>query len=319
MNVLDLFSGIGGFSLGLHRAGGFRTVAFCEQAPYPVRVLRRHWPDVPIYPDVRSLSAAALALDGVPRPDVVCGGFPCQDISLAGRGAGLAGERSGLWFEFQRIIAETQPRWVVIENVAALRSRGLDSVLGGLASIGYDAEWHCIPASALGAPHRRDRVWIVANPHGGASVGFTRRFPAAQGPTQPEPDFIGPGFADAGTAALANPSGPGLPGAERAGWSESVIMPADIWRTASERRWRRVESGMGGTADGVPAGLDRYPVAREPWEGGTLRTVGPGLPDRPARLRALGNSIVPQMAELIGRAIRRRSAYAPAYEVPETP
>lgn len=162
MNVLDLFSGIGGFSLGLERAG-MRTVAFCEIEPYCRRVLAKHWPNVPCYDDVRTLTAARLAADGI-SVDVICGGFPCQDISLAGRGAGLAGERSGLWFEYLRIIGEVRPRFVIVENVKALLTRGIEAVLGGLATIGFDAEWDCIPASHLGAPHNRDRIWIVAYP-----------------------------------------------------------------------------------------------------------------------------------------------------------
>ena len=97
--------------------------------------------------------------------DVICGGFPCQDISLAGKGAGLAGKRSGLWSEFKRLIEEIKPKYAIIENVSALRSRGLDQVLREISEIGYDAEWHCITASSIGAPHRRDRIWIVAYPH----------------------------------------------------------------------------------------------------------------------------------------------------------
>jgi DNA (cytosine-5)-methyltransferase 1 len=156
MNVLDLFSGIGGFSLGLERAG-MRTVAFCEIDPYCRAVLRKHWPDVPIFEDVCKLTAADVS--GI---DVICGGFPCQDISVAGKGAGLAGERSGLWREFARLIGEIRPRYAIVENVAALLGRGLDVVLGDLAALGFDAEWHCIPASAVGLSHERDRVWIVA-------------------------------------------------------------------------------------------------------------------------------------------------------------
>ena len=165
MNVLDLFSGVGAFSLGLERAG-MRTVAFCETLPYPRAVLRKHWPHVPCYKDIRSLTADRLRADGI-SVDVICGGFPCQDISSAGLGAGLAGERSGLWFEYLRLIGELRPDFVIVENVAALLKRGLDAVLGGLASIGYDAEWDCVPASYLGAPHNRDRIWIVAYPERG--------------------------------------------------------------------------------------------------------------------------------------------------------
>ena len=161
MRVLDLFSGIGAFSLGLERAG-MTTAAFCEIDPYCRRVLAKHWPEVPCYDDVRSLTAERLRADGI-SVDVICGGFPCQDISVAGRGAGISGERSGLWREFARIIGEVGPRYVLVENVAALLSRGLGDVLGDLAAFGYDAEWHCIPAAAVGAPHRRDRIWIMAD------------------------------------------------------------------------------------------------------------------------------------------------------------
>jgi len=163
LRVLDLFSGIGGFSLGLERTGGFETVAFCEIEPYCRAVLAKHWPAVLCYDDVRTLTADSLATDGI-AVDVICGGFPCQDISFAGKGAGLSGERSGLWREYVRIIGELRPRFVIVENVAALLDRGLGDVLGDLASLGYDAEWHCIPACSVGAHHIRDRVWVVAYP-----------------------------------------------------------------------------------------------------------------------------------------------------------
>lgn len=158
VNVGSLFSGIGGFDLGFERAG-MRTEWFVECDPYCQAVLRKHWPTVPCYEDVRSVAASAV------RPvDLLCGGFPCQDLSAAGRGAGLDGARSGLWSEFARLIGELRPRYVVVENVPLLRSRGLGRVLGEMAALGYDAEWDCVPACAVGAPHRRDRVWIVAYP-----------------------------------------------------------------------------------------------------------------------------------------------------------
>jgi len=163
LKVLDLFSGVGGFSLGLEATGGFVTAAFCEIETFPRRVLAKHWPGVPCYNDVRELSAARLSADGI-AVDVICGGFPCQDISLAGKGEGLDGKRSGLWSEIFRLVGEIMPRFVVVENVAALLGRGLDRVLRDLASVGYDAEWHCIPASYVGLRHIRDRVWIVAYP-----------------------------------------------------------------------------------------------------------------------------------------------------------
>ena len=158
---MDLFSGIGGFSLGLESAG-FETVAFCEIEAFPCKVLAKHWPDVPIYNDVTELTGDRLKADGI-AIDVITAGFPCQDISHAGKGAGIKdGTRSGLWSEVARLTSELRPQYVILENVAAILGRGADIVLGDLAEIGYDAEWHCIPASAVGAPHRRDRWWCVA-------------------------------------------------------------------------------------------------------------------------------------------------------------
>lgn len=157
LNVLDLFSGVGGFSLGLERTRGFRTTQFVEQDEACRRVLHKHWPSVPIHDDVTTFKPSRGF-------DVVCGGFPCQDLSLAGKGAGLQGERSGLWFQYLRIIEEARPEWIIIENVAALRQRGLNQILSGLAEVGYHARWDCIPATSVGGDHQRDRVWIVANP-----------------------------------------------------------------------------------------------------------------------------------------------------------
>ena len=171
MRHLDLFSGIGGFALAA-RWMGWETVAFCEIESYPQAVLRKHWPDVPIFPDVRNLDATQLA--GLGRIDIITGGFPCIDISSAGKKIGIKGEHSGLWTEFARIIGEVRPAYVVVENVPDLRARGLGDVLGDLASLGHDAEWHCIPATYIGAPFSgqgRDRIWIVACPNIGGCIG----------------------------------------------------------------------------------------------------------------------------------------------------
>jgi len=161
--VLDLFSGIGGFSLGLQNTGGFETVAFCEIEPYCHRVLNKHWKDVPIYNDIKELTYDTLHADGI-EPDVITGGFPCQDISVAGKQKGIIGERSSLWSEYARLIEDVRPKWAIIENVPTLRSKGLTLVLQNLSEIGYHAEWHCIPCSAIGGLHRRDRIWIIAYP-----------------------------------------------------------------------------------------------------------------------------------------------------------
>lgn len=169
MRALDLFSGIGGFSVGLERAG-FETAAFCEIEPFPRGVLAKHWPWVRCYDDVRLLSADQLARDGIGRIDAICGGFPCQDASVANTSgksrAGIDGERTGLWVHIQRLAAELRPEVVLLENVPGLLSSGFGRVLGDLAEIGYDAEWRVIPAFSAGLPHRRERLWVVAYPSG---------------------------------------------------------------------------------------------------------------------------------------------------------
>jgi len=231
LRVLDLFSGIGGFSLGLERTGGFETVAFCEIDPFCRRVLAKHWPDVRQFNDVTKLRG-----EDVGSVDVICGGFPCQDISWAGQGAGLHGERSGLWHEFARLIGEIRPSFVIVENSAALLHRGMGDVLGSLAAIGYDAEWHCISASDLGAPHSRERLWLVAYPEG-----------------------------------------------QRPG----------------QLRW------LGRAAESEGIRDIHWPEHEPPNE-----RVVVGLPDQVDRVTALGNALLPQIPELIGRAILEARAAA---------
>jgi DNA (cytosine-5)-methyltransferase 1 len=267
LRILDLFSGIGGFSLGMERTGGFKTIAFCESDPYATRVLAKHWPDVPVYPDIRQFTARDLERDGIGHPDVITGGFPCQDISAAGRGAGLSGSRSGLWYEMFRIIEEVHPEWVVVENAPVLRSRGLDVLLGQFASIGYDAEWHCIPAAAVGAWHKRDRIWIVGHPQSdGRRERRARR-------------------SDSTTA--------------REQIAERPLSPADPYGPRLEIKF-----------DGH-AGQQQAIVGTHGWsvEPDVVRVVH-GLPQRVDRIACLGNSIVPQIATLIGHAILAAEASA---------
>jgi DNA (cytosine-5)-methyltransferase 1 len=254
MQVLDLFSGIGGFSLGLERAG-MSTVAFCEVDKKAQLVLKKHWPSIPIFDDVKTLNKEKLNERSI-TVDVICGGFPCQDLSVAGTGKGLEGSRSGLWFEYGRIISELRPRYVIVENVSALLNRGLDQVLGQLAQIGYDAEWHCIPASAVGAPHRRDRIWIVAYP---TSVRFK-----------------------------------GL----HYGYSETENVNSSSTHTNFQRleRQRTISSRIGS---------ELCDTRNNSWweVEPDVGRVAHGVSNRVDRLKQLGNSIVPQIAEIIGRAI----------------
>jgi len=275
VNVLDLFSGIGGFSLGLERAG-MRTVAFCEIDPCCRAVLKKHWPDVPRYEDVRTLTKQRLDADGI-SVDLIAGGFPCQDISVAGAGAGINGERSGLWSEYARIIGEVRPRYVIVENVAALLGRGLDRVLGDLAALRFDAEWHCIPASAIGAPHRRDRVWIIAHPTklficGGRSERKPRQ---AQVPRSRD-GCCASHAADSWGERIQRLITQTLCGEHAFSWCEDI---------------GGIEE-LRGRSD-LPEPL----VCRN----------NDGLPER---LHALGNAVVPQIPEIIGKAIMQAEGLA---------
>jgi DNA (cytosine-5)-methyltransferase 1 len=215
---------------------------------------------------------ARIDWGGVERPDLICGGFPCQDISFAGRGAGLAGARSGLWHEFARAVREVRPRLVLVENVAALLVRGLDAVLGTLASLGYDAEWHCIPAAAVGAPHIRDRIFILAYSQRGGCLGAIEHLgehPAARRRRPPAHDGL-PGETGGQSAVLADPVDHGSQGLILAGPEASATL-------RGRAGWWEIEPDVGRVADGIPARLDR--------------------------LRCLGNAVVPQVAEWIGRLI----------------
>lgn len=167
MRIGSLFSGIGGIELGFEQAGDFETIWCIERELYAQAILRKHFPTAEIYDDVTTINFKEL-----PRVDILTGGFPCQDISNAGKRIGITGSRSSLWKYYLKAISEIRPRIALIENVSALLNRGLDVVLCDLAQIGYAAEWHCISASSIGAPHRRDRVFIIAYPY---SDGFSTK------------------------------------------------------------------------------------------------------------------------------------------------
>jgi len=304
LRILDLFSGIGGFSLGLERTGGFETVAFCEIEPFPRKVLAKHWPGVPCYEDVRTLTGERLAADGI-AVDVITGGFPCQDISIAGKKAGIGeGTRSGLWSEIVRLIGDLQPRYVIVENVANLLSgpsekRGgwFGRILGDLAECGYNAEWENIPAAALGAPHRRERVWLVAYPNKKFKprVGCIQVARCGGGNAGPSneaiPEERGNLRKVAPTLANANSAGP--QGRTQAGNSSSI-------GTGGIQIFERCAN--------LPRGVWRT----EPRVG----RVANGIPDRAHRLKGLGNAVVPQIPELIGRAILSSIARADEHAEP---
>lgn len=315
VRVGSLFSGIGGLDLGLERAG-MRVVWQSEIDPFCCDVLTRHWPDVPNLGDCRETDWSE-----VERPDLVCGGFPCQPVSKAGRRRGTQDER-WLWPEVDRAVRALRPRYVLLENVPGLLAHGMGDVLGDLAACGYDAEWDCIPAAAVGAPHLRDRVWVVAyrqedtprsyphifRPHrtptheDGQGVGFQpgdeqerepRSVGAAQAGTELDGDVADPGGGRGprdglraggdeprvGGAEMADPNGPSRGAA--GGPGQEVHGPSPLERPG------RCGSGFG----------DHW--AAEPDVG----RVAYGVPDRVDRLRALGNAVVPQVAEWIGQRL----------------
>lgn len=281
MRVLDLFSGIGGFSVGLEMAG-METVAFCEPNEYCQKVLRKNWPEVPIYDDVRELTADRLIRDGI-SADIITGGFPCQDISVAGKQAGIEGERSGLWSECARLLSELRPRYAIFENVTNLLTGDggawFQQVLWDISQVGYDAEWHCIPASAIGAPHRRDRVFIVAYPNG--DDGWRGNSSEShRGDSRLELGRCGKGqsFAGANTD-VAHPD------CERGRGRDSERQDAKNARKSpiiTRKHARRM-----GAWDAEP----------------DVGRVANGVPARAHRLKGLGNAIVPQIAQIIGESI----------------
>jgi len=165
MNYIDLFHGIGGFALGAYWAGMKFENHFCSDIePYAQKLYKLRFPESIQLGDITKIDTEALKQYGTEW--IITGGFPCQDISIAGKGAGITGARSDLWFEYWRIIRDLRPQFCIMENVGMLIHRGLREVMGSLADIGYNAEWEIIQASDLGAPHQRERVWIMAYPRG---------------------------------------------------------------------------------------------------------------------------------------------------------
>jgi DNA (cytosine-5)-methyltransferase 1 len=286
VTIGSLFSGIGGLEMGLEMCGLGPVAWQCDSDPYARAVLAKHWPTVKRYDDVRAINGTAA------RVDVVCGGFPCQDISNAGKRAGITGERSPLWFEFARVIRVLRPRVVFVENVAALANRGLDAVLGSLAAMGFNAEWGVFSAAEAGAPHRRERLFVLA---------YADRAGLALGAQQPAREEQSP--SERGGSAVAN--------ALRKGELQPQGGVADV------RRW----AGNGGQpladSKGVRRKLGGRVEQREGSEGAgnvhhwaiepDVGRVAHGVSARAHRLRLLGNAVVPEQAALAFRALISRA------------
>lgn len=290
LSVGSLFSGIGGMDLGLERAG-MRVIWQSEIDPYASRVLAKHWPDIPNLGDIRNIDWST-----VERPDLICGGYPCQPFSLAGGRAGTDDPRH-LWPYFADALRHLRPRWALLENVPGHLTLGFDEVLADLASLGFDAEWELLPAAAFGAPHLRYRLFVVAYANGQGEhdgpidaevAGAPQPFPDANCKelrNQPVVELRSGGASvvgdDGPQGFVADTHRPGLPVFEGGGSfaeCQGVGTPGDTG-------WWSSEPDVGRVANGFPPGLDRV-----------------------ARLRSLGNAVVPQVAEYVGRCIVNANA-----------
>ena len=294
MRVLSLFSGIGGIDLGLTRAG-MTIVGQVEIDDYCRQVLAKHWPNVKRLGDIKQVRG-----DEFGPVDLLAGGPPCQPFSVAGKRGGTADDRH-LWPEMLRLVCACRPAWVLVENVAGLVGMVLDVILADLEAEGYRGQAFVVPACAVGAPHRRDRVWIVAHSDG-------QRQLQPQGAVCLERRWT----SDSGEDA-AHTAGEGLPESRPTGFASVESQRATRPFFGPQRRGgRATQSCLGRVLDGLPAGLHgHWPAApgqpQHDWEPPRLAR---GIPNRTARLKALGNAVVPQVVEMIGRAILQADSMA---------
>jgi DNA (cytosine-5)-methyltransferase 1 len=270
----SLFAGIGGIDLGFERCG-MECRWQVEIDPYATKVLEKHWPSVNRWGDVKTFPPDDNEKWKV---DVIAGGFPCQDISVAGKGEGLSGKRSGLFFEIIRVARQLKPRAIVLENVPALLVRGMGSVLGELAEIGFDAEWHCIPAAGVGAPHRRDRVFIIAYTKHDGSHGNGKDEQKCEREEMGRSQFAG---GDGGDWNVADSDNKQRKGSEQKTLLRQPTLQRKFRRSCKDiRKQWSVEPNVGRVAHGVPNRVDR--------------------------LKGLGNAVVPQVAEVVGKMLLER-------------
>jgi DNA (cytosine-5)-methyltransferase 1 len=298
LSILDLFSGIGGFSYAAEQlVGGFHTVAFCDTDKACHKVLAKHWPSTPIFPDIRELTAAdiqPLCPNGL---SLITAGFPCQDLSVAGKQAGYDGERSVLFYEIIRLARELRPDFLLLENVRNLLSHQngetFQETLFQIAKAGYDAEWAVIPASDVGACHKRERIWIVAYAdHGdGESRSLSRSVIYEQANSQGSNGHLGSTNQVAGNGTTAYADNSRLEGWEPA----SVSQYPPQWAF--------------GTGNSSCARLSPE------WTSYVSRPVlcrgDDGLSNRVDRLKQLGNSIVPQVAAIPLQRIKHLAQFVP--------
>jgi len=313
LKMLDLFSGIGGFSLAADWTGGIETVAFCEIEPYCQKVLKKHWSDVPIYPDIKELKGERLG-----SVDIVCGGFPCQPFSVAGKRRAQDDDRH-LWPEMFRIIQECKPAWVIGENVPGLIELALEDCFIDLEGAGYEVQPLIIPACGVNAPHRRDRVWILAHSRNNKRWNGERRSIGRNGNWSMEKtersteaiEITRPGEA---SRFVADTNGKGLQGNEKSGsdgeeWSESHdeqfvrcnrvsaedVADTQYIRSVQSKPTARHRPELSKDRSLTQSKYNEFGCAAN-WDiEPDVGRVAYGIPNRTHRLRALGNSIVPQV------------------------
>ena len=298
--VGSLFAGIGGFDLGFERAG-FETAWQVEINEWCRKVLTKNFPKAERYADIRE-----VGINNLKRVDVIVGGFPCQDISVAGLNAGIDGERSGLWSEYARIIGELRPSFTLVENVAALLGRGIDRVAGDLAALGYDAEWEVVSAADVGAPHLRERVWILAYPRSLARE--QRLIPDLFRGRSDEAEQAGMGngeVSDSGGGRCGPESGREVQLSRR---TEAIGGSEDVADSGLKQRdrWRDWTCGWGWEPEEALRDA-RGGGREEAWMSipeSLLGRVAYGVPAVVDRLRGLGNAVVPQIPELYARRIK---------------
>ena len=304
MKLLDTFAGIGGFSYAAEKlVGGFETTQFIEINPYCQKVLNKHWSHVPIHDDITTFTAK------LGQFDIITGGFPCQDISVAGLQKGITKEtRSGLFYELIRVIRMVRPQYVVLENVAAILNRGLDIVLRELSEAGYDAEWAVISASSLGACHKRSRWWLVAYPNSKQSNRTESKIQTRRNTTfssfTSNPNSIGCGGRNSEGRSiqkrqlLQNAQQGREMGSEAERCSINTSNPDSERLQGLRREYELQESGRERTFAWRNSGITLNPN----WKGykskPTLCRGDDGLSHRVDRLKALGNSVVPQVAAI---------------------
>ena len=320
MKLLDLFSGIGGFSYGLEKIG-FKTVAFCEMDKYCKLVLQKHWKGVKIYNDVKEITKEKLESDGVELPDIITGGFPCQPFSVAGKQKGTSDDRY-LWPEMFRIIKEFKPRWVIGENVRNIISiqNGMvfENVCTDLEGEGYEVRAFNIPAASVGAPHRRERIWIVAilgdSEHDGSSTSeIERSFDKTSDDNkkrQNQTSKFKRTSRSRNSEDVANAESiKSREQTQRQGWENFTGRSFDSRGDSKKRSEDNVANASAGRRASQEEQISTRGNGTEHQSWWSVEPdvgrVAHGVPGRIHRLRALGNSIVPKVAEEIGRAIMK--------------